>query len=194
MLALTSAPAPMVSVSCAEISPSTCPSIRPVPSNTSLPVTRVPFPRNASMPPGPVVWLAPRSRSPIATSSGAIPPTRMPDAGITSRSFANSPMEMVAGDSKFETDPARRPSPAERDVAVLHQRDADLLVDEPHVAVVAQHVEPPQVRHELDVLVVLPERRHDRGRWQGRARRDAHLADGRPLDAAALDHDAVAVG
>src|SRR5438445_32384 len=88
MLAFTSAPAPTMSVSCAEISPSTCPSMRPVPSNTSFPVTRVPFPRNASMPPGVAGWLMLRSRSPIMISSRASPLTGMPAAGTTSRSRA----------------------------------------------------------------------------------------------------------
>src|SRR5438094_696821 len=104
MLALPSAPAPTMSVSCAEISPSTCPSMRPVPSNTSFPVTRVPFPRNASMPPGLAGWLMLRSRSPIMISSRATPLTGMPAAGTTSRSRANNAIVVQAPRSKFEAD------------------------------------------------------------------------------------------
>src|SRR5436190_2140282 len=104
MLAFTSAPAPTMSVSCAEISPSTCPSMRPVPSNTSFPVTRVPFPRNASMPPGLAGWLMLRSRSPIMISSRATPLTGMPAAGTTSRSRANNAIVVQAPRSKFEAD------------------------------------------------------------------------------------------
>src|SRR5438309_671862 len=104
MLAFTSAPAPTMSVSCAEISPSTCPSMRPVPSNTSFPVTRVPFPRNASMPPGVAGWLMLRSRSPIMISSRASPLTGMPAAGTTSRSRANNAIVVQAPRSKFEAD------------------------------------------------------------------------------------------
>src|SRR5437879_5106756 len=104
MLAFTSAPAPTMSVSCAEISPSTCPSMRPVPSNTSFPVTRVPFPRNASMPPGLAGWLMLRSRSPIMLSSRATPLTGMPAAGTTSRSRANNAIVVQAPWSKFEAD------------------------------------------------------------------------------------------
>src|SRR6266849_4731086 len=82
IFAFTTAPSPTVSASCAEISPSTWPSIRAVPSSTSLPLTLVPLPRNVSIPPGPASWLVFRSRSNIATSPGAIPSTGMTGTGI----------------------------------------------------------------------------------------------------------------
>src|SRR5437773_200921 len=68
--ALTTAPSPMVSASCAVISPSTCPSMRTVPSKVSLPLTRLPLPRNALVPPVSSTWVV-LSRSNISPSRGA---------------------------------------------------------------------------------------------------------------------------
>src|SRR5438034_3862356 len=68
--ALTTALSPMVSASCAVISPSTWPSMRTVPSKVSLPLTRLPLPRNALVPPVSSTWVV-LSRSNISPSRGA---------------------------------------------------------------------------------------------------------------------------
>src|SRR5207244_4756949 len=68
--ALTTAPSPMVSASCAVISPSTWRPIRTVPSMVSLPLTRLPLPRNALVPPVSSTWVV-LSRSNISPSRGA---------------------------------------------------------------------------------------------------------------------------
>src|SRR3989454_1364978 len=114
IFAFTTAPSPTVSASCAEISPSTWPSIRAVPSSTSLPLTLVPLPRNVSIPPGPASWLVFRSRSNIATSPGAIPSTGMTGTGTArgtppSRSRPNSAMSALGQQVRGRPAPERRP-------------------------------------------------------------------------------------
>src|SRR5438874_11598648 len=95
--ALTTAPSPMVSASCAVISPSTWPSMRTVPSKVSLPLTRLPLPRNALVPPVSSTWVV-LSRSNISPSrgagsrggSGAAPGLNPRGRSLRSRSLPNS--------------------------------------------------------------------------------------------------------
>src|SRR5207249_799323 len=98
---------PTINVSCAEISPSTWPSILTVPSNTSLPVTRLPLPRNALVPPASSMGAGEglsRSRSDISTSRGpgsaATGTPSLPDGrgrSLRSRSFPNSAIGILPG-------------------------------------------------------------------------------------------------
>src|SRR5215813_8261544 len=78
--------------------------MRTVPSNASLPVTRLPLPRNALVPPTSLDEPLSRSRSIISTSGGAAevtgggtkPSVVMPRArSIRSRSFPNSAIRFV---------------------------------------------------------------------------------------------------
>src|SRR5947207_9273527 len=95
--ALTTAPSPMVSASCAVISPSTWPSMRTVPSQVSLPLTRLPMPRNALVPPVSSTWLV-LSRSSLSPSrgagsrggTGAAPGPNPRSRSLRSRSLPNS--------------------------------------------------------------------------------------------------------
>src|SRR5439155_1599307 len=79
---------------------------------------------------------------------------------------------LVTNGSARDLVPARggrvRADDPQRHVPVLGEGDADLLVDELRVALVAKHVELLQVRQELRVLVVLPDRRRDHGRRERR--------------------------
>src|SRR5579875_3430837 len=99
MFAFTTALSPIVSASCAAISPSTCPSMRAGPSNMSLPVTWVPLPRNALVPLGSSLWPVRPFCSNISASPGSRPCVGPVPTGTgrgfspRSRSLPNSAMD-----------------------------------------------------------------------------------------------------
>src|SRR5439155_13492322 len=78
-------------------------------------------------------------------------------------------------------------------VSILHERNANLFVDELRVSFVTQHVEPFEMGQEPSVLVMSPDGRHECDRRDRGTRGETQLADGRGPDAAALDDDALAL-
>jgi len=78
-------------------------------------------------------------------------------------------------------------------VAILEDRNADLLIDQLRVSFVTQHIELLEVGQKPGGLVVPPEHRHEGGRLDRRTRGEAQLAQGRVLGAAVLDDDPVAL-